>query len=125
MAHWSAFGLWRDPKVGPQGRLMYKIHQKLGATVTARTVFVEDAYLVIEFQVQHVDSQRLIAMVKEAGADKGDGETTAEDDDDSVATQVLDDWIEKHFMQCERSHGHHQGPCKSKPSSLRRIARCC
>lgn len=71
--------------------LSYKMHETVGMKVAARTVFIEDAYLVIEFQVRYVDSQKLLAKVKEGPPDDG----AMDDEDMDVDNAVLDEWIKE------------------------------
>lgn len=68
--------------------LMYQLNEKLGLQLAAQTVFVEDAYVVMQFQVQYVDSSKLLAKLIES-------QPPENDDDDSVASAVLDAWIEE------------------------------
>ena len=67
--------------------LMYKLNEKLGLQLAAQTVFVEDVYVVMQFQVQYVDSSKLLAKLKETPPEN--------DDDESVASAVVDAWIEE------------------------------
>lgn len=65
--------------------LMYKMNTETGMQVAAQTVFVEDCFFVIQIQVQQVDLNRLVQSM---------GEEKSDDDDDSVAPDVLEAWIE-------------------------------
>jgi hypothetical protein len=78
-------------------KLMYMMYQKTGMKMAAQTVFVEDAFVVMQLQVQYVDSVRLLSSAKEKTNSKkeDDDDNNGDDDDESVATQVLDDWIEE------------------------------
>lgn len=69
--------------------LMYAMHQKFGMKIAAQTVFAEDAYVVIEFQVKHIDSQTLLAKVKEGPPDLD------EDEDLDVSPEVMEKWIKE------------------------------
>lgn len=68
--------------------LMYKMHHTTGMRIAAQAIFIEDTFVVMQLQIQYVDSVRLLNSATE----QDDNE---EDDDDSVATAVLDEWIEE------------------------------
>ena len=71
--------------------LMYMIHQKIGMTLAAKTVFVEDAYLVIEFQVKKVDTQKLLAKIQEGIPEDGG----MDDEDLEVPPEVMEAWMKE------------------------------
>jgi hypothetical protein len=86
--------------------LMYKIATKTGMRLAAETVFVEDSFVVIQFQVQYVDSQKLLGLIKSkskttsfssGGADEVNDDDDDDDDDDSVDPdpKVVDEWIQE------------------------------
>ena len=77
--------------------LAYMMHKKAGMKVAARTVFVEDAYVVIEFQVKHIDSQTLLAKAREGPPD-------LDADEDIVPPEVMEQWIK------EQEEGEQQLP---------------
>ena len=102
--------------------LMYKMYHKIGMQCAAQTVFVEDSFVVVQLQVQYVDSGRLLKTAKEKAENsvKEDSRTgenipasddemddNDEDDDESVATKVLDEWIEE---QENLAHEESQSP---------------
>ena len=68
--------------------LMYMMYHKIGMKVAAKSTFCEDSYLVVEFQVKHVDTQKLLAKIKEGKPDE------AEEMDMEVPPEVLDAWIQ-------------------------------
>ena len=71
--------------------LMYMMHKKSGMTLAAKTVFLEDAYIVIEFQIKRVDTQKLLAKIQ-------DGMPNPDDIDDKemeVPAEVLDAWMKE------------------------------
>ncbi len=72
--------------------LMYVLHQKIGMTVAVKTIFVEDAYIVLEFQVKHVDTQKMILAQIQQGIPKDGG---MDDEDLEVPTEILDAWIQE------------------------------
>ena len=86
-------------------KLMYMMYHETGMKLAAQTVFVEDSYVVMQLQVQYVDSMRLLSKAKEGPELKGEeekqesrndsGNASGEDDEASVSTQVLDEWIEE------------------------------
>lgn len=86
--------------------LMYKLHSKMGMRLAAQAVYREDNFVVIQIQVQYVDSKRLLAKAKEdMGKSQPEGEEEDDDsDDESVATAVLDEWIaeQKNLAQEEQ-----------------------
>ena len=69
--------------------LAYMMHQKTGMKVAAQTVFVEDAYVVIEFQVKHINSQKLLAKAREGPPDLD------ADEDLDVPPEVMEQWIKE------------------------------
>jgi hypothetical protein len=84
--------------------LMYKIATKTGMKLAAETVFVEDSYVVIQFQIQYVDSQKLIGLIKSKSKSKtssssGSAEEVNDDDDDDDSIdpdpKVIDEWIQE------------------------------
>jgi hypothetical protein len=88
--------------------LMYKIATKTGMKLAAETVFVEDSYVVIQFQIQYVDSQKLIGLIKSKSKSKSKSKTSSssgsaeevnddDDDDDSIDPdpKVIDEWIQE------------------------------
>ena len=77
--------------------LAYMMHKKAGMKVAAQTVFVEDAYVVIEFQVKHIDSQTLLAKAREGPPD-------LDADEDIVPPEVMEQWIK------EQEEGEQQLP---------------
>lgn len=64
--------------------LMYKMASK-GLTILAETVYVEEYYVVIQVQVQNVDTVILAESLNT---------TSTDDDDHSVASDVVDEWME-------------------------------
>jgi hypothetical protein len=83
--------------------LMYKIATKTGMKLAAETVFVEDSYVVIQFQIQYVDSQKLIGLIKsksKTSSSSGSAEEVNDDDDDDDDSidpdpKVIDEWIQE------------------------------
>ncbi len=71
--------------------LMYIMHKKIGMTLAAKTVFLEDAYIVIEFQIKHVDTQMLLAKIQEGMPDPDD----IDDKEMEVPAEVLDAWMKE------------------------------
>jgi hypothetical protein len=87
---------------------MYKIATKTGMKLAAETVFVEDSYVVIQFQIQYVDSQKLIGLIKSKSKSKSKTSSSSgsaeevnddddDDDDDSIDPdpKVIDEWIQE------------------------------
>ena len=73
--------------------MMYMMHQKIGMKIAAKTIFVEDAYLVVEFQIKYVDTQKLLAKVQETAES---GETPDDlDDEELPEKEVIEAWIEE------------------------------
>ena len=71
--------------------MMYMMHQKIGMKIAAKTIFVEDAYLVVEFQIKYVDTQKLLAKVQET-AESGE---TPDDLDELPPPEEIEAWIEE------------------------------
>lgn len=69
--------------------LMYMMYQKIGMTMAARTVFCEDAYIVIEFQVKKVDTQKFLQKIQEGMPEDMD------DEDLEVPPEVLAAWMKE------------------------------
>jgi hypothetical protein len=69
--------------------LMYMIDQKVGMTIAARTVFVEETYVVIEFQVKYVDTRKFYDKMKEGPPDIETMEM------EMVPPEVLDAWMKE------------------------------
>lgn len=92
--------------------LMYTMHQKMGMKVAARTVFCEGAYLVIEFQVKHVDSQKLLAKIQEGVP--ADGGT--DDLDMEVPAEVLDAWMNEMEQEALEGPLLKEGPEPEPPA---------
>lgn len=84
-------------------KLMFKVFKKTGMRISAECVFREDNFIVIQFQVQKVDSLFIIREMKEKIAKEQERELQIangieeeeedEDDEVSVATVVVDEWI--------------------------------
>lgn len=79
--------------------LAHMMHQKAGMKVAARTVFVEDAYVVIEFQVKYINSQTLLAKAREGPPD-------LDADEDLVPPEVMEQWVKEQ----EEEEGEQQLP---------------
>jgi hypothetical protein len=69
--------------------LMYMIDQKVGMKIAAKTVFVEEAYVVIEFQVKYVDTKKFYDKMKEGPPDIETMEM------EMVPAEVMDAWMKE------------------------------
>jgi len=68
--------------------LMYMMHQQIGMSVAAKTVFYKDTYVVVEFQVKHVDSTALCDKIQEGLPDPDEMEI-------EVTPKELDAWMKE------------------------------
>jgi hypothetical protein len=95
--------------------LAYMMHQKAGMKVAAQTVFVEDAYVVIEFQVKHIDSHTLLAKAREGPPDLD------ADEDLDVPSELIEQWI-KGQEEEEEEEGEQQLPPDDSTTTTTTIA---
>jgi hypothetical protein len=68
----------------PKKTIMHKMHHEAGIRLAVQTVFVENCFVVMQLQVQHVDYLRLLST-----------SSTRNIDDDSVTAAAVDKWIEE------------------------------
>lgn len=68
--------------------LMYKLSDH-GLQLLAETVFMEDTFFVVQLQVQYANPALLLESLED------DDNETDNDDNDSVETVVLDEWMEQ------------------------------
>lgn len=69
--------------------LMYQMYHKNGMTISAQTMFIEDAYIVIQLQILKVDANHLLQDTVESNSDSDDGSSVSS----SVSMKVVDGWL--------------------------------
>lgn len=72
--------------------LMYHMYHNYGMTISARTMFVEDAFFVVQLQVLKVDPNRLL---KDPPLASGEHDNSTTSHTPPTSMQVVDEWLQE------------------------------
>lgn len=79
--------------------LMYQMFHKHGMTISAQTVFIENAYIVLQLQVLHVDAQRLLANTTSTTSSGVNEQQDISSSMDAVDMKLVDLWMAEQQQQ--------------------------